>query len=139
MTAILFRGGKVVTCDADDRIADAIAIRAGRIVAVGDEENVRSALGEARVVDLAGATVIPGLIDTHPHVMHFGTIAEACADLSDAKDHADIVRRIAARAATTKAGDWVMATPVGEAHYFIRRSYRDLTEGVLPDRYVLDR
>jgi hypothetical protein len=32
-----------------------------------------------------------------------------------------------------------MATPVGEPHYFIRRSYRDLAEGTLPDRHVLDR
>jgi hypothetical protein len=32
-----------------------------------------------------------------------------------------------------------MTTPVGEPHYFIRRSYRDLAEGALPDRHVLDR
>src|SRR5262245_3180823 len=138
-TTLILRGGAVVTCDAQDRIAEAVAIRGGRIVAVGDEADVRAAAGAARVIDLGGATVLPGFVDTHPHVMHFGAFAEGCVDLSDAKDHADIVRRIAARARATSPGNWVMATPVGEAHYFIRRSYRDLAEGVLPDRHVLDR
>ena len=86
-----------------------------------------------------GATVLPGLVDTHPHVMHFGIFAEPLVDLEDAVDHADIVARIAAKAAETPAGEWVMTTPVGEPHYFIRRSWRDLAEGRLPGREVLDR
>jgi len=93
----------------------------------------------ARVVDLRGTTLLPGLIDTHPHLMHFGAFAAPLVDLSDAVSHADIVARIAARAADTPAGDWVITTPVGEPHYFLRHSYRDLTEGALPDRHVLDR
>src|SRR4029453_6434428 len=36
-------------------------------------------------------------------------------------------------------GTWIRTTPVGEPHYFIRRSWRDLAEGYLPDRHVLDR
>jgi predicted amidohydrolase YtcJ len=140
MGALLMRGGTVVTCDTGDRIATAIAVEDGRVAAVGDEDEVRGALGgRARVVDLDGATVLPGLIDTHPHVMHFGVFAEPLVDLSDAVDHDDIVRRIAAKAADTPAGEWVMTTPVGEAHYFIRRSWRDLREGELPSRAVLDR
>lgn len=140
MSATVFRGGEIVTCDAKDRTVEALGIKGGRIVAAGAEDDVRYATGPgAKVVDLGGATMLPGIVDTHPHVMHFGAIAEACVDLSDALDHADIVNRIAQRAKTTSAGDWVMATPVGEAHYFIRRSYRDLKEGALPDRHVLDR
>jgi predicted amidohydrolase YtcJ len=82
---------------------------------------------------------MPGLVDTHPHLLHFGAFAEPLVDLSDARDHDDIVARIARRAAATPAGDWIMATPVGEPHYFLRRSWRDLAEGTLPDRRVLDR
>ena len=140
MSALVLTGGRVVTCDAQDRIASAIAVADGRVIAVGEPDDVRSAAGAgARTVDLDGATVLPGLIDTHPHVMHFGVFSEPLVDLSDAVDHDDIVGRIAAKAADTSAGEWVMTTPVGEAHYFLRRSWRDLREGELPTRDVLDR
>ena len=65
-------------------------------------------------------------------------LAEPLVDLSDAVDHEDVVARITAKAAETPPGEWVMTTPVGEPHYFIRRSWRDLVEGELPDRTVLD-
>src|SRR5262245_38970571 len=122
MAALILRGGDIVTCDPAGRVAQAVAIQDGRIVDVGDEADVRASAGSsARIVELRGATVLPGLIDTHPHVMHFGAFSESCVDLSDATDHADIVARIAARAQRTEPGNWVMATPVGEPHYFIRR------------------
>ena len=140
MSGILLTGGTVLTCDRDDAVAEAIAIDGGRVVAVGDADDVRSAAGNgARRIDLDGATVLPGLVDTHPHVMHLGVISHPLVDLADAVDHDDIVRRIAAKAAATPAGEWIMTTPVGEPHYFIRRSWRDLREGALPTRDVLDR
>jgi predicted amidohydrolase YtcJ len=93
----------------------------------------------ARVIDVEGATVMPGLVDTHPHVLHFSARLRAAVDLGDARDHDDIVARISARADRTPPGEWIITTPVGEPHFFIRRSYRDLAEGRLPDRRVLDR
>lgn len=137
---LLLTNGNVLVLDGVTPPAEALAIGDGRILAVGSAGDVRAAAGTgAEVVDLKGATVLPGLVDTHPHVMHFGAIAHPLVDLADAVSHADIVERIRARAATSEAGRWIMATPVGEAHYFIRRSWRDLAEGVLPDRKVLDR
>lgn len=132
---IVLTGGTVLTCDGTGTVASEIAIEGGRIVAVGDEVSRRG----AKLIDLDGATVLPGLIDTHPHVMHFGVFAYPLVDLSDAVDHEDIVARVRAKASSTPAGEWVMTTPVGEAHYFIRRSWRDLREGCLPAREVLDR
>jgi predicted amidohydrolase YtcJ len=140
VSATVISGGPVLTCEGADTVAEAVAIEDGRVIAVGSREDVRSAAGRgARDVDLDGATALPGLIDTHPHVMHFGVFAHPLVDLSDAVDHDDIVRRIAAKAGETAPGEWVMTTPVGEAHYFIRRSWRDLRERRLPTREVLDR
>jgi hypothetical protein len=137
---IILTDAHVVCCDPLDTIVDTVGIRAGRIVATGDMSSVADAMGDGcRVVGLDGATVIPGLIDTHPHLMGFALVAEPLVDLADAVDHHDIGTRIAAKAAETPPGEWVMTTPVGEAHYFLRRSYRDLTEGEIPDRRVLDR
>ncbi|HEY2774523.1 MAG TPA: amidohydrolase family protein, partial [Candidatus Binatia bacterium] len=111
-----------------------------RIVAAGSDDEMRSVAGAgASVVDLDGATVLPGFVDTHPHLFHFSLLEYPLVKLWDAASHDDIVRRIAARAANTPPGQWIMATPVGEPHYFLRRSWRDLAEGMLPDRRVLDR
>jgi hypothetical protein len=140
MRTIVLDGARVITCDERETSGEAIAIRDGKVLAVGESATVLARAGpDARVVDLGGNTIIPGLIDTHPHLMHFGTLAEPLVDLADATSHQDIVARLARRAATTPPGEWIMATPVGEPHYFIRRSYRDLAEGELPDRSVLDR
>jgi predicted amidohydrolase YtcJ len=140
MTATILTRGTVLTCDTKGTVAEAVAINGGRVIAVGDRDDVRVAAGAgARTIDLDGAAVLPGLIDTHPHVMHFGVFAYPLVDLSDAVDQDDIVARIAAKAATVPVGEWVMTTPVGEAHYFLRRSWRDLKEGRLPRREVLDR
>jgi predicted amidohydrolase YtcJ len=67
-------------------------------------------------------------------------LAEPLVDLSDAVDHTDMVKRVASKARVTPPSEWIMTTPVGEAHYVLRvRSFRDLTEGELPTRHVLDR
>ena len=140
MATTLLTGGTVQRMDGDPRTDEAIVVSDGRVQASGSDADMRVAAGaDAQVIDLAGATVIPGLVDTHPHLMHFGALAEAPVDLSDATSHDEIVDRLRARAAETPPGEWVMGTPVGEPHYFIRRSWRDLAEGALPGRDVLDR
>ena len=136
----LLTGGVVRRMDGDPAADEALVIRDGRVLASGSADDMSAAAGaDASVVDLAGAAVLPGLIDTHPHLMHFGALAEAPVDLSDAASHDEIVERLRVRAADTPPGEWITATPVGEPHYFIRRSWRDLEEGALPGREVLDR
>jgi predicted amidohydrolase YtcJ len=82
---------------------------------------------------------LPGLIDTHPHLLHFAAMAAPLVDITDASTHGEIVDRIRDRALTTSPSEWIMTTPVGEPHLFVTRSWRDLAEGRLPDRQVLDR
>jgi len=138
--ATVYVNGRVLTMESGDPTHDALGVREGRVVARGDAADVRRAVGAgAEEVDLRGASLMPGIVDTHPHVMHFGVIEGACVDINDAVSHADIVSRVAARAATAPKGEWIMTTPVGEPHYFLRRGWRDLAEGRLPDRHVLDR
>ncbi|MFN2377967.1 MAG: amidohydrolase [Candidatus Binatia bacterium] len=134
----LYRGGRVRSMAGP--AATALVVRDGRVVATGNDDDMKTAAGAgAEVIDLDGAAVLPGFVDTHPHLFHFSVLEYPLVKLWDAADHDDIVGRIRERAATTEAGSWIMATPVGEPHYFIRRSYRDLAEHVLPDRHVLDR
>lgn len=65
---VLFTGGRVLTIDAMDRIASGVAVRDGRIVAVGDSDEVRNAVGpDATHVDLRGRALVPGFCDPHNH------------------------------------------------------------------------
>src|SRR5262245_35508587 len=62
--------GKIVTLDAAAPVAEALAVRDGKIIAVGRSADIRALAGSGtRVVDLAGRTVIPGLIDSHMHAI----------------------------------------------------------------------
>jgi hypothetical protein len=138
--SMLIRNAKIYCFDEDGSTADSILIRGGRVAAIGRHDNLVGMIeGATETFDLRGATVLPGLIDTHPHLLHFAARQATLVDISDAISHDEIVSRIAARAQTTPVGNWIMTTPVGEAYYFIRRSYRDLVERELPTRQVLDR
>lgn len=69
----IYRNGVIFTSDAQNRTAQAIAIRAGRIVYVGDDRGVVPFIGSATVtVDLKGRFLMPGLVDGHMHPLEAG-------------------------------------------------------------------
>src|ERR1700739_3537711 len=70
---LLLLHGNVLTVDKADRVVEAIAIRANRILAVGtDVEVARLRCPGTRVIDLGGRTVIPGITDSHIHAVRGG-------------------------------------------------------------------
>lgn len=136
---MLIYGGPIHTMHGSER-PEAMLIRSGKIARLGTLKDLKSeASKDARMMDLQGAMAMPGLIDTHPHLLHFAARADSFVDLGDAVDHDDIAARVAKRVSETPAGKWIYTTPVGEPFYFLRRSYRDLVERRLPDRRVLDK
>jgi predicted amidohydrolase YtcJ len=137
---LLLVGGVVQSMDKNDTVAEALLVRDGKIEALGSLAEVRAAApNHAREVDVAGAAIFPGFIDTHPHLLHYGSLQEPLVDILDAQSHDDIVERVRKRAQATPPNEWIMTTPVGDAHYFIERSYKNLKEGELPSRHVLDK
>lgn len=137
---VVFTGGTIRPLDGRIARAEALAVRDGRVLSYGSRAQVRAQAGAgATTVELDGASLLPGLVDTHPHVLHFGAFEHPLVRLWDAKDWGEIIARLRARAETLPPGTWLMGTPVGEPHYFIRRSWRDLAERTLPDRTALDR
>jgi hypothetical protein len=101
--------GHVLTVDGHDAVAEALAIRDGRILAVGsDQDIVKLADGHTRRIDLGGRTATPGLIDSHAHIADAGVVELYHVDLSDASSVAEVVRRVGRRAAGSKPGAWVL-------------------------------
>ncbi|HEY5642210.1 MAG TPA: amidohydrolase [Woeseiaceae bacterium] len=88
--------------------AEAVAMKGGRIVLVGSTPDALELQGEAtRVVDLAGATVIPGLVDSHTHVFELGAKLDA-VDLTDVATEQEAVALVAARAKSVPDGEWIL-------------------------------
>src|SRR5206468_507267 len=127
---LVLRGGKVITVDSGWHVAQAVAVRNGRFVAIGDEATVARYLGpNTQVVELAGKTVVPGLIDSHLHQL-FAALNGPAVQLLGAKTIADVQAALAERVARTEAGKWVMAS--SGWHESI------LQEGRMPTRFELD-
>jgi predicted amidohydrolase YtcJ len=100
--------GRVLTVDAKDSVAQAIAIRHGVIVKTGTDAEIQAlAAPGAKVIDLRGHTATPGLIDTHAHIADGGVEELYGVKLSDATSVAEIVARVKAKAALVKPGEWV--------------------------------
>ncbi|HLA78989.1 MAG TPA: amidohydrolase [Vicinamibacteria bacterium] len=105
---LVLSGGNLVTLDPARPRATAVAVRGGRIVAVGGEAEVRPFVGPAtRRIDLKGRTVLPGLTDAHVHVMGLGQARESLS-LVGAQSLDQALRRVAEKAKGLPPGEWVL-------------------------------
>lgn len=102
----LYVNGRIHTMDAENSQAEAFAVRAGRIVAVGSTKDLQASVRAKQVIDLQGKTVLPGFIDSHAHLMGLG-IAKMTIDLVRASSEARIAALVAERVRTSAPGQWV--------------------------------
>ena len=121
---LILHHGRIITVDAQDRVAEAIAIRGNRIVAVGtDVEVLRLAAASTRRIDLGGRAVTPGLLDAHAHFSGGATDRYFLLDVGypAVKSIADIVSAVRARAATRPAGSFIEGAGWDEGKFSERR------------------
>lgn len=105
---LVLRNGNIATLDAAKPRAEAIAITAGKIVAVGtNAEIARQIDAKTRVIDLHGHLAIPGFIEGHGHFMGVGE-AKLQLNLRDVKSWDQIVAMVAAAAKEAKPGEWIV-------------------------------
>jgi predicted amidohydrolase YtcJ len=105
----VFVNGKVVTVDSSFSVKEAVAIKNGRFVAVGTDNEMRRWIGpKTVVVSLGGRTVIPGLIDSHMHATVAGLNWNSELHWESARSLADGLKQIEAVAKDKPVGTWIV-------------------------------
>ena len=101
--------GKILTVDAQSSTREAMAIRDGRIVSLGSSAEIRKLAGpRARVIDLQGRTVIPGLIDSHLHAIRAAQTFATEVNWIGASSLTEALARVTAASRAMKPGAWLI-------------------------------
>jgi len=105
---LVLHNGNIVTMNAREPRAQAVAISRGRILGAGSDADVLNlAAAGAKKTDLGGKTVLPGFIDAHSHPAQAGVMHLRMVDC-DLRSIAEILAALRERAAKTPAGEWVL-------------------------------
>ena len=100
--------GKIVTLDAKSSVVQALAIRGGRVMAVGSNDEIRKLAGaNTKTVDVGGRTVIPGLIDSHIHALRAGLTYSVELSWIGVPSLAKGLELIREAARNSKPGTWI--------------------------------
>jgi predicted amidohydrolase YtcJ len=105
---LILHNARIYTVDASRPTAEAIAIRGDRVARVGANAEVLALRGSAtRVIDLSGATIVPGLQDAHGHFTGLGASMRSI-DLRGTTTYEQVVGMVRQRAATARTGEWIV-------------------------------
>ena len=129
MADTIFVNGKIITMNEKMPEAQAVAVKDGRIVLVGSDQEVRSLMGPGtEVVDWGGKTVIPGLNDSHMHLFVYGQ-SLTWVILNNVRSIAELKERLEKKVKETPAGQVIMGRGWDQTLF---------TEDRFPNRYDLD-
>jgi predicted amidohydrolase YtcJ len=127
---IVFKNGNVYTANDKSAKAQAVAVKADKIVFVGTNEDAQKFIGaNTRVVDLKGSTVLPGFTDSHQHLSGVG-FREMTLNLENTTSLDDLLAKLKARVDQAKPGAWITGRGWIETHW---------TPAVFPTRWDLDK
>ncbi|WP_028933331.1 amidohydrolase [Pseudonocardia spinosispora] len=132
---LLFTGGPIRTMDPGHAVASALAVRDGRIAAVGDREVHDLAGPKTEVVDLRGRVLLPGFQDAHIHAVTGGVELGEC-DLSAVTDVNEYLRLVRSYARSHPDRDWITGSGWSMECFDGGLPTRELLDSVVPDRPV---
>ena len=131
---VIFINGHILTMDDSSSVVQAVAVQDGKVLATGDDAEIRKLADEStKVIDLGGKTVIPGIVDSHAHASLLMKVRNEYVDVhfSTAPDIPAVQKQLADRAKETPEGGWIYAVGSGaSAEYW--------TEKRLPTKDELD-
>jgi predicted amidohydrolase YtcJ len=114
LLAVLFQqadlvvtNARIYTSDVNRPVAEALAVKSGRIAFVGSNRGALALAGpRTERLDLAGKTVIAGMVDAHAHLLGLGQ-ALRTVDLVGTRSYDEVIARVAERARTARPGEWI--------------------------------
>ena len=131
---LVLTGGRVFTADARLTVAEALAVREGRIAWVGPASEAAQHIDrDTRVIDLVGHTVVPGFQDAHCHPAESGVELARCV-LSDAHSREACLEAIAAYASAHPELDWIVGSGWSIDSFEHGTPSRVDLDAILPDR-----
>jgi predicted amidohydrolase YtcJ len=134
--ATLVVHGRIWTADSEQPWAEAVAMRDGRIVAVGSRSDVDALIGEhTEVIGAAGGLVVPGLIDSHIHLIE-GGLNLASVQLRGADSREELVRRLEEYAKKQPPGVWITGGDWDHSLWGGELPARDWIDSVTPNNPV---
>ncbi|WP_409574488.1 amidohydrolase [Sphingomonas sp. TF3] len=137
-TDLILVNAKVTTLDRENPQAQAIAIRDGRFLAVGSEAEVRAAAPHASVIDAKGRRIIPGLIDSHMHIIRGGLNYNMELRWDGVPSLADALAMLKRQVDITPAPQWVRVVGGFTEHQFAEKRLPTIAElnAIAPDTPV---
>ena len=137
---LIVHGGEIITVDANSTIAEAMAVTGDRITAVGSDSQIQKmATSDTVLVNLAGATVIPGLVDSHVHATG-ASVYEFDHTVPDVRTLAEALEYIRGRTKTVPKGSWIRVQQIFVTRLEERRfPTRNELDSVAPDHPVIYR
>jgi predicted amidohydrolase YtcJ len=103
---IIYINGKIYTMDKNNSIVEAIAVRDGKILAIGKTQELTEKYSSIKTIDLKGKTVVPGFIDAEGNLMEFSRNL-SFIDLRNAKSLKEIVKLVKEKVSKTQEGEWI--------------------------------
>ncbi|MEO9338656.1 amidohydrolase [Mesorhizobium sp. SB112] len=125
---LIIVNAKVTTLDQQNPTAEAIAIRDGRFLAVGSEAEVRAAAPNAEIIDVKGRRVIPGLIDSHTHIIRGGLNYNMELRWDGVPSLSEAMTMLRAQVDRTPAPQWVRVVGGFTEHQFAEKRLPTLDE-----------
>jgi len=105
---LILTNGRIYTVDNARPMVSALAVRGGRVIFVGSDAEARVlATGSTRVIDLRGATVLPGIVDAHAHLVGLGQMLGR-VNLAGSTSYKEVIDRVAAWTKNVKPGAWIL-------------------------------
>lgn len=135
---VIYINGKIYTLDQNNSIVEAVAVREGKILAVGKSKDLTEKYSSANVVDLGGKTVVPGFIDAEGNLMEFSRNLDF-VDLRGFKNLNDIIQKVRDKISASNDGEWIGGfgwddLELPEEDY--QRMDKNLLDGISKNHYI---
>lgn len=134
---LIMYGGLIYTVDSIFTEAQAFAVKDGKFLAIGSDNDILSKYTSATIQDLGGNIVYPGFIDAHAHFYRYGT-ALTIADLTGSKSFEELVRRVKTHRESHMEQEWILGRGWDQNLWEIKEfPNKDQLDELYPDIPVL--